>query len=122
MPYSPLGCFDIDAMVELGYPVGSKHTYIIEMAGQGLVKIGKASDVWKRIDQLQVGNPFKLELVEWLLGDVEAELHREFDVVRVRGEWFRYTPEIDAAIQAMDAVPTTFGRPSWFQMRKAERQ
>lgn len=76
------------------------------MVGHGFVKIGKAVDVWKRLDQLQVGNPYKLELVEWLLGDVERIFHVELADLRVRGEWFKYDPRVDLLIRSHVAVPT----------------
>jgi antitoxin component HigA of HigAB toxin-antitoxin module len=60
------------------------------------VKIGKARDVKSRLSMLQIGNPTSLELVEMIednSGKLEGLLHRWFRGKRIRGEWFRITPD-----------------------------
>jgi hypothetical protein len=55
------------------------------------IKIGYATDLRKRLTQLQVGNsnPLKVMLtVPGTKGD-EAQLHHLFREHRIRGEWFR---------------------------------
>lgn len=54
------------------------------------VKIGKAKDVQKRLSQLQIGSPQKLELIGSTFVDeaMEFYLHNKLEKYRVRGEWF----------------------------------
>lgn len=69
--------------------------YVIETT-QGMIKIGHAKDPKQRLNYLQVGNPYKLHLVEaFVLPDrqmaktVEAHAHHRFDEFRFGGEWFK---------------------------------
>lgn len=65
-------------------------------AGEPLLKIGRAKDIYQRRDALQTGNPHTLVLVGWIQSDaeslLEAELHRRHHAHRVAGEWFRLQP------------------------------
>ncbi len=64
--------------------------YVVR-AGQ-FVKIGSTVDPIKRLSQLQVGCPYKIQLVAVFPGTRkdEKELHRIFKKDRFRGEWFVY--------------------------------
>lgn len=53
----------------------------------GLIKIGKAVDVWKRYETMKIGNP-TLEILAMCDMDVESLLHEKFAYCRVSGEWF----------------------------------
>jgi hypothetical protein len=68
--------------------------YIIESGG--LVKIGSARDLKRRLSQLRTGSSQELELLNgWLLDfpqDTERLLHKKYAAHRVRGEWFRLPP------------------------------
>ena len=62
----------------------------------GAVKIGKANNVKKRLEELQIGNPVKLNLLlkieyesEKQAYDAELSLHRLFAKKRIRGEWYK---------------------------------
>jgi hypothetical protein len=78
--------------------------YFIQPSGGGLVKIGVAVDPEKRLRALQVANHERLVLRRVEEGDEmrEAELHKQFAHLRVRGEWF--WPGVDLAEYA-EAVP-----------------
>ena len=70
--------------------------YFIRDAG-GDVKIGYSErDPFGRLATMQTGNPRALTLLATIPGDrsVERELHDKFSPLRVRGEWFRGTPEL----------------------------
>lgn len=60
------------------------------------IKIGVAKDIEKRRSNLQTGNPSEIKLLGWI--DTEATfelercLHRQFQAMRVRGEWFAIEP------------------------------
>lgn len=69
--------------------------YLISHSNQYL-KIGYSKNINKRICQLQVSSPVKLELLHLIDGDVslEKELHLLFKDFRTNGEWFYYSDEI----------------------------
>lgn len=67
--------------------------------GRMTVKIGIAADIDHRVSQLQIGNPFELEvLASWCFGSkdkarqMERELHAGLAKSRIRGEWFHVNP------------------------------
>lgn len=73
--------------------------YFIEMEGLNLLKIGFTErDPKDRLRELQTANPHKLNLLHVMDGGLnqEAELHQSFDHLREQGEWFRFTPELQA--------------------------
>lgn len=60
-------------------------------------KIGIASHTATRLSTLQRSSPFELELVAVLPGGgrrAEVAIHRRFAHLRLRGEWFRESPEL----------------------------
>src|SRR5436853_7688747 len=73
-------------------------TYFIQKGEYGPVKIGRAAYPSKRLRELQVANPEKLQLLCTIDGDHEAELHCLFDSYRLEGEWFRYDGAVAAWI------------------------
>lgn len=60
-----------------------------------LCKIGRAHNLNARMAQLQTGNPYKLHLISSCLVDdavaVELDLHQQYAVNRIQGEWFELT-------------------------------
>jgi len=60
------------------------------------IKIGKANNVAKRIEQLQFGNARLLITVGCMYGGIkkEKELHKMFKQHHISGEWFRSVSEI----------------------------
>lgn len=85
------------------------NVYFIQVAqedGRGPIKIGKADRVVQRLGELQVGNPFKLELLavaKDVPDSLEAVYHARFSTARMRGEWFRPTDELLAFIEEVKA-------------------
>ncbi|NUO49776.1 MAG: GIY-YIG nuclease family protein, partial [Polyangiaceae bacterium] len=65
-----------------------------------LIKIGKSTNVEKRIDSIQVACPHELRVVVVWDGDRERRLHTQLNDYRVGGEWFRLTDEVRAALYA----------------------
>jgi len=66
------------------------------------VKIGHATDVEKRLVELQVGCPDKLELLLTLPERPpfeEHQLHYRFRKYRIRGEWFEYRGDLKQFIE-----------------------
>ncbi len=73
------------------------------------IKIGKTTDVDKRIALLQTGNKAKLHVLALLpqCSDYEIGeryLHRVFKRDRIRGEWFRNSPSLRNFINTVNIV------------------
>jgi hypothetical protein len=55
-------------------------------------KIGRSNSILDRIRVMEIGNPYKLELVFFARTDkdleVEKMLHKTFEHKRIKGEWF----------------------------------
>jgi hypothetical protein len=70
--------------------------YFIQAGNNGPIKIGIAKNPSKRLSQLQVGATEELRLLGVMNGTEQHEndIHHQFAVHRVRGEWFSPTPEL----------------------------
>lgn len=70
-------------------------TYAIEAVGASVVKVGRTSDITRRIAALQTGHHTQLVLFGIVDGDREESLHANLDALgkRVRGEWFQFDAE-----------------------------
>lgn len=77
-----------------------RHIYLVRC--NEFVKIGIATNIRERLCEMQVGNPYKLELIKyWPSPNAvveEEEIHQLLDQYRVRGEWFKLPAELVAAI------------------------
>jgi hypothetical protein len=84
-----------------------RKVYFAQADCGGLIKIGFASDPVRRVKALQQHCPCLLRLLVVAPGGprLEAELHRKFDRLRVRGEWFRPAPELLRLIEQFKADP-----------------
>lgn len=64
-------------------------------AANGLVKIGKTSDIVRRLNTLNTMSPIDLELLGVVASDcaseIEGALHTKFSDKRIKGEWFALT-------------------------------
>jgi len=69
--------------------------YLVAHLNQ-FVKIGFTKNINKRLSQLQVSSPVKLEVLHLIEGNVslEKELHQKFKDFRTSGEWFNYDSSI----------------------------
>lgn len=70
--------------------------YFIQTDDNRFIKIGRARDVEKRFQALQIGHPGTLKILAVHQGDVAEEriIHKRFAANKVRGEWFHATPVI----------------------------
>lgn len=71
--------------------------YLVRAGPTGAVKIGWSEDVKRRISVIGrwfAEEPIVLQIVEggW---EGEAVLHKRFALLRLRGEWFTYAPEME---------------------------
>ena len=69
----------------------SERVYFIQDQ-RGAVKIGHATDPASRLCQLQVGNAGPLRFIRIIDGGASTErwLHRRFEHLKLRGEWFQF--------------------------------
>ena len=82
------------------------YVYFIRAGINGPIKIGKAVDIKKRIDQMQTGNHLDLILVgkipfdsESMALSIERHLHYILRDKRIRGEWFHGDISINKALR-----------------------
>lgn len=83
-----------------------KRVYFIKPIGmEGPIKIG--CSLWPdyRAHQLDTWSPFPLEVVAQIEGGepLEMRFHNTFRASHVRKEWFAWTAELQAAIDAINA-------------------
>lgn len=71
------------------------------------IKIGRTSDIGKRLSSLQTGSPVKLKIIGIIecrsdahSKEIETELHKMFAPYRTHGEWFRSTQNMLNFIRA----------------------
>lgn len=62
-------------------------TYIIKNNNNGFYKIGKSSDVKRRLSGLSIVED-NLTLIAYVNKDIESELHARFDIKGIYREWF----------------------------------
>ncbi len=72
--------------------------YLIGIPDEGLYKIGYTTrNIDKRIDEVQTGNPKKIEMIELFETKhhvkLEGWMHRLYAPKRLEGEWFELTSE-----------------------------
>lgn len=74
--------------------------YFVQAEAGGLVKIGWATNVEKRLATMQMVCPIPLTVLARFAGSVPAEraLHQRFAAHRQHGEWFSPCPELMALI------------------------
>lgn len=90
---------------------GLKVVYFVQ-ALSGLIKIGRTSDLKKRVESLATMSPVPISLVGYIedIGDAERRLHEELARHRTHGEWFKPHREVVAAIQR-ELAEATAGPP-----------
>ena len=80
--------------------------YFIHMKGNlEMFKIGYSTNLNKRLESLQIGNPHVLcvyKIIDNVSRKIETRLHHLFRKNHIRGEWFSITPEmIDSVCNAV---------------------
>jgi hypothetical protein len=74
------------------FPPGRGCTYVVKAEGTGMVKIGRTTDLKRRLATLQYGCPVPLTLLAVVDGEEsERDLHTTFGHLRRHGEWFEET-------------------------------
>jgi len=73
--------------------------YFISDAPYKFIKIGRSDCISKRLKQIQTYFHNKVELLHTTTKYSERDLHKKFEHLRQRGEWFEYTDEIKKFIE-----------------------
>ena len=88
-----------------GTRVGTDQTFIYFIASHGgPIKIGHAFDPKHRLAAIQTGNPEPLLILAVVRGprSLERRYHQQFAHLRLSGEWFRRSGEIEHEILRID--------------------
>jgi hypothetical protein len=82
--------------IELNNISIGQEIYFIQQGKNGPIKIGFTDNIEKRLKELQTANPYKLNLLLCINGNLksEKELHKRFEQHRLNGEWFEPVEEI----------------------------
>jgi hypothetical protein len=99
-PSLPWGALGTKAVQE--FRDGRSYVYFVG-AETGLVKIGVSNAPLERITTMQMGSPVILRFLALVEGTAKLErrYHDRFAAHRVRGEWFKRVPEIQAEIERL---------------------
>lgn len=77
--------------------------YFMQMQNaDGYVKIGFSENVAKRLSSIQVGSPYKIEVIALLANEsqtMEGIIHTILVNSWIKGEWFRPTEEVLECIE-----------------------
>lgn len=76
--------------------MGTTWIYFIACPENGLVKIGQAKNIEKRLSSLRTSSPVEIRLAAAVrfVPECEQWMHAAFRHLRVKGEWFRAEPEL----------------------------
>jgi T5orf172 domain len=89
--------------------------YLIAAREPSMCKIGTARDVKSRFNALQTASPFELSLIATREGNhvLERQIHASVREWHVRGEWFRFVPEVVQTFHdAVLGLVVRTGRPA----------
>jgi len=109
------------------------NVYFVRAGNRGAIKIGIARNVNRRIDALQTGNAFKLNLIASIpcssrkeAEHLEGRLHRFFSKQRIRGEWFQGNIDFRKAENIIDVDNTrsslTKPKSTYVHVRNAKKK
>lgn len=82
--------------------------YLILDKKQMVCKIGLAKNIKHRFRTIQIANPNRLKLIgikkTSKMALYEKEIHEQFKRQHIRGEWFKFTPEILEYFEEVDSI------------------
>lgn len=85
---------NIDGIISGKYPPPHIHSIVFTylLFDGTYYKIGQSTNVKKRFLSIRTGNP-NVKIICFGRGRTEKNLHEEYDIYRIRGEWFDFIPE-----------------------------
>lgn len=83
--------------------------YFVEAVGTNRIKIGITKNINSRLSSLECNSPYKLNLIYAFPGYIskEKEIHKRFEHLRIKGEWFKYTNEVKQYILNLSSTIDT---------------
>jgi|ERR1043166_932612 hypothetical protein len=106
--------FDSGAdVVESGFLPSGPVVYFLQAQTGGPIKIGWSSDIKQRLDALQPGCPYPLNVLLCVRGSFADEqlLHQKFARFRLHGEWFEAAEEVLKYILSVRSKRCFQGQP-----------
>lgn len=88
--------------------------YFLRVQPRGAIKIGFTEGcVYRRVEAIQATSPHVLKWIGAFRGEQadETAAHRQFRAIRIRGEWFKPTPELLAFVT--EKTPEGFDPAAW---------
>lgn len=81
--------------------------YFIQQGEDGPIKIGKTTDINRRLKELQTGTPNKLHLVGLINEDnlSERDFHSAFSHLHITSEWYKPGEDLLSFIEREDRDP-----------------
>jgi hypothetical protein len=99
------------------------HLYVIG-AGDSIVKIGRSMSPPARLRNIQTGNPMKLRILHVVpgAGHLEDDVHQEFSVRHLGGEWFNFgeSDPVAEVCKAIEKVQEKIAKAAAREARRAE--
>lgn len=82
----------------------SQTVYFISADGLDFIKIGITKDLETRLKKMQVGSPFRFQVLRTVRGEEphEIALHKRFSHLRHDREWFRADLELLQFIESLE--------------------
>jgi hypothetical protein len=80
------------------------YIYFLLSEKMGAVKIGfTRGKIEGRLREWRTWHPYDFDMLKLLEGTMieERKLHKRFSKDKIRGEWFKYSPEIKAYIDSL---------------------
>lgn len=84
----------------------SRPEFVYFLRSGDLVKIGRSIDPKSRLSNYGTHNPGPLEVLAVIQAGEHSEesVHKQFDALRVKGEWFRYEAPLSSFIEGLNAA------------------
>ena len=81
-----------------------RYIYFLYAKKANTIKIGFTREPIKRLIKLNAFSPEPLQLIKLVLGTMleEKKIHRQFQGIRLHGEWFKGTKELFQYIDTLD--------------------
>lgn len=121
-----LGCrpASLDCVDERPAGYSGDVVYFLWGESTNLVKIGYTNDVRARLKSFSCGSAEATHLLRLIPGGrmTEKRLHRVFRTRRVRGEWFRFHPEMLTAFRGEDCIRTEADIREGLEQERAEKE
>jgi hypothetical protein len=106
--------------------LGKPLEFVYFVRCEEFVKIGWATAIETRMNNIRINNPYPIELLAMMVGSSEEErtLHAFFRDDRERGEWFRFSQAMKDFVEAigqLDPIDARVAAGEWFVRNAGSR-